>query len=152
VRKFESSCYVVLLRQGHAFVWEKDTVQISHQQNSVLFTGRWGANGERYRILMRPGSSSSSSIRRPPLQVGAQLLTADGTPAGPADVKGEGVLCLACAELLSLAPGGWGVCHSRRQTGPQLDLRVLRLACFCGGGGGMCYSRAATNVVDDQYE
>jgi hypothetical protein len=40
---------------------------------------------------MRPGSSSSSSsssIRRPPLQVGAQLLTAEGTPAGPADVTG----------------------------------------------------------------
>jgi hypothetical protein len=70
-------------------------VQISHQQRHVLFTGRWGANGERYRILMRPGDSSSSSgssgssIRRPPLQVGAQLITADGSPAGAVDVKGE---------------------------------------------------------------
>lgn len=78
--------------QGYPFVWEQDTVQISHQQRHVLFTGRWGANGERYRILMRPGgdsSSSGSSIRRPPLQVGAQLLNADGSPAGAVDVKGE---------------------------------------------------------------
>jgi hypothetical protein len=73
-------------------VWEKDTVQISHQQRHVLFTGRWGANGERYRILMRPGNSSSgSSIRRPPLQVGAQLVREDGEPPAAADAKGEAV-------------------------------------------------------------
>lgn len=95
-----SHCCTAII-QGHAFVWEKDTVQISHQQRSVLFTGRWAANGERYNILMRPGGSSSSdkTIRRPPLQVGAQLLAADGSVVNT-DVKGE--LCGLCCDFCRL--------------------------------------------------
>lgn len=89
--------------QGHAFTWERGSVDISHQQRHVLFTGRWAANGERYRILMRPGSSSgsSSSLRRPPLQVGAQLVTADGRPAGPADIKGTQVVAQEMANFFT---------------------------------------------------
>lgn len=80
-------CLCVYCTQGHAFIWDKDSVQISHQHRHVLFTGRWGANGERYRVLMKPGSSNGS-IRRPPLQVGAQPFTSDGSSLGPADLKG----------------------------------------------------------------
>lgn len=97
-------CRLLCCRQGHAFIWDQDSVQIDHQRGDVLFSGRWAANGERYKILMRPGSGGSSrggnGIRRPPLQVGAQLLQADGTPAdAAADAKGKSWLLwkqLAC--------------------------------------------------------
>jgi hypothetical protein len=97
-----------VLQQGHSFVWEKDTVQISHQQRHVLFTGRWGANGERYRILMRPGSSSS--IRRPPLQVGAQLVREDGEPPAAADAKGKVVCKQAGMSPMSRLAPTVGIC------------------------------------------
>ena len=84
--------------QGHPFFFDKDTVQLRHNPGGgdVQFEGVWAANGERYRVLMRPssptscsssssssnGSSSSSGRKRRQLQVGAQHLKPQAASSG----------------------------------------------------------------------
>ncbi|WIA35711.1 hypothetical protein OEZ86_004113 [Tetradesmus obliquus] len=69
---------------GQSFLFDKDSVVINHSSNSVHFSGTWGANGERYRLVMLPGKVGPGGVRGQ-LQVGAQHICSSSSSSSSND-------------------------------------------------------------------
>jgi hypothetical protein len=74
--------------QGHPFHFDRDSITINHNSNCVQFTGTWGANGERYRIVMLPGKVGPGGVRGQ-LQVGAQHICSSSGGSSSAQDGGQ---------------------------------------------------------------
>ncbi|KAI8475697.1 MAG: hypothetical protein J3K34DRAFT_517131 [Monoraphidium minutum] len=126
---------------GHAFAWDPTTVSIVHRAagaGEVRFEGVWAADGERYCILMQPGSggpaaptggaaAGGAGAARAKLRVGALHLPRGGAPASRE--KAAAVAGGVAHFFTSLALDLDGIDVAR----PALALRPLR---GHGGGGG----------------
>jgi hypothetical protein len=79
-------CAARCILQGQAFLFDKDTVAVTHDERGgeVRYQGTWAGDGKRYEVTMRPKGASGQGR----LSVAARALQVDLLPDGKPDLAG----------------------------------------------------------------